>query len=212
MTRRPRGFTLIELLVAVFLLAVLSAFAYETLAYVHRARDGALAAIARERELELAVHLLVTDFEQLAPRPVRQPVGSGYLPALRQSADGPDIITFTRAGWANGAGLQRATLQRVTYSLDPRDGTLYRNYTPALDATLATPIVKRALIKDVSKLGLRFMDQSRVWQTQWPPTAGNPLSSGANPVAAQRFTPIAVEITLELKDYGKITRLVECPG
>jgi general secretion pathway protein J len=209
---RARGFTLVELLVSVFLLTVLSALAYETLAYVHRARDGAIAAIARERELEVAVHTLVADFEQLVPRPVRQPIGAGYLPALALGGTGTELVTLTRGGWSNGAGVQRPTLQRVTYVLDAADHTLYRSYTPALDATLATPTIKRALLKDVVRVQLRLMDGARQWQTQWPPPGGNPLAGTASPVAALRILPIAVEITLELKDYGTIVRLVETPG
>jgi general secretion pathway protein J len=214
---RARGFTLIELLVAVFLLAVLSALAYETLAYVHRAREGSTASFARLREVERGMHTLVTDFEQMTPRPIRQPVGSGWLPAMVGDTRTQDIAVFTRTGWGNSAGLQRSTLQRVTYTFDSTKGVLTRSYTTVLDATLTSAPVKTDLLTNVSTVTLRYMDGSHQWQTQWPALAGGsvappPTAGPQSPLAALRSRPIAVEITVELKDFGKIVRLVEISG
>ena len=61
------------------------------------------------------------------------------------------------------------------------------------------------LIDKVKTASLRFMDQNQTWHEQWPPLG----YSGAD---ASRLRPIAVEITLELEDWGKIVRLVEVSG
>jgi general secretion pathway protein J len=204
--RSARGFTLIEVLVSVFLLSLLSAFAYETLAYVHRAREATAHAFERVRAIELTVHTLVTDFEQLEPRPVRDLVGDGVLPAILADPRTTNVVTLTRGGWPNPAGLPRSTLQRVTYHLD--NGTLVREYQTVLDATLANAPVRRALLQDVVKIAIRYMDSSRVWQDQWPPLATGPTG----PTVPLRMRPMAVEIAIELKDAGRITRLVEVPG
>ena len=206
--RADGGFTLIEVLVSVFLLSVLSAFAYGTLNYVGRSREITHAAFERTRALQLAVHMLATDFEQLAPRPVRDPIGDSSQPALLADGRGTSIATLTRGGWPNPVGLQRGTLQRVSYRID--NGTLIRGYTTVLDTTLATAPVERELLKDVVALKIRYMDASRVWQDHWPPlTPGAPGVAAAQPL---RSRPLAVEITLERRDSGPIVRLVEVAG
>jgi general secretion pathway protein J len=201
--RRGGGFTLIEVLVSVFLLSVLAAFAYETLNYVRRSREVTTTAFERIRAIELAVHTLVTDFQQLEPRPVRDLLGESALPAILADPRTTNLVTLTRGGWPNPAGLPRGTLQRVNYRLD--NGTLIREYQTVLDATLASAPIKRELLKDVVKISLRYMDSSRVWQEQWPPLASGPQG----PTVAFGLRPMAVEIVIELKDAGRLTRLVE---
>jgi general secretion pathway protein J len=49
------------------------------------------------------------------------------------------------------------------------------------------------------------MDQNQSWHEQWPPLG----YSGAD---AARLRPVAVEITLDLEDWGKLVRLVEVSG
>ncbi len=274
LTRRPAaGFTLIELLVAIFLLAILSAFAYGTLSYVEKAREATQVSFAREREIELAVHTWVSDFEQLSPRPVRQPLGTDFLPAIMTDTSGQNLVTFTRAGWSNGAGLPRSMLQRVTYRFDKDRGVLVRSYTTVLDAPLSAVPIKRDLLSRLEDVRIRYLpavnlqvttnnsgigtapsnadsastpdtnankpdsfasnSEAGGWVRQWPPldnsnvltpppalpTSGAkanalPNNPGANalPSALSRRRPRAVEVTLQLKDLGKIIRLIEVPG
>ena len=202
---RGRGFTLIEVLVSVFLLSVLSAFAYETLIYVRRSKEATSASFERARALQLAIHTLVTDFEQIAPRPVRDAIGDTALPAILADPRTTNLVSFTKGGWTNPAGLPRSTLQRVTYRLE--NDVLVREYTTVLDPTLSNVPQRRELLKNVKTITIRYMDPTHVWQTQWP--APN-RSGGIGP--ALRDRPIGVEITLELRDFGKIVRLVEVPG
>ena len=52
------------------------------------------------------------------------------------------------------------------------------------------------------------MDESRNWQEQWPP-------ANLGPDLTERALwsrPIAVEVTLELVDWGVIVRLIEVAG
>ena len=59
---------------------------------------------------------------------------------------------------------------------------------------------------------LRFMDQTRNWQDQWPPigNAVGGVPSGSPDALSLR--PLAVEITVDLEDWGAVTRVVEVSG
>jgi len=117
------------------------------------------------------------------------------------------LVSFTRGGWTNPAGLQRSELQRVSYSIE--NGALMRSYTPELDSTLAVQPIKRTLVDHVKSFGMRFMDAGHNWQGQWPaPTVG-----GADQqTLVLRYLPVAVEVTIELDDWGVLMRHVEGPG
>jgi general secretion pathway protein J len=116
------------------------------------------------------------------------------------------VVSFTRGGWTNPAGLPRSELQRVSYSIE--NGALMRSYTPDLDSTLAVVPVKRKLIDHVKTFSLRFMDAGHQWQTQWPvPTLG----VGQQDLML-RIRPVAVEVTIEFEGIGIIMRHIEIAG
>src|SRR5947208_1660389 len=100
-------------------------------------------------------------------------------------------------------GSQRPALQRVAYLLE--NGTLRREYWNVLDPTLASTTYPRDLMTHVKALTVRYLDQAHQWQTLWPATALR-----QEQVLRQR--PLAVEITLDTEDWGKIVRVIEIPG
>ena len=79
---RSRGFTLLELLVAMFIAAIIFAMGYGTINQAVKNREGLEVQQKKLLELQTAIRIMEQDFVQLAPRPIREPVGSGYLPAL----------------------------------------------------------------------------------------------------------------------------------
>jgi len=132
------------------------------------------------------------------------------------------LVALTRGGWTNPTGLQRPALQRVAYYF--QDGTLRREYWTVLDPTQASVPVRRDLMTHLKSVSLRFMDiqagQTQVlgqsstdpsqttggnWSPIWPPINGASQNN-------RRYRPIAVEITLETEDWGKIVRIVEIAG
>lgn len=204
--KRGRGFTLVELLVAVFITAILFALGYGAINQAVNNRETIAANQDRVLAVQRAMRGFVQDFSQLAPRPVRQPLGDGYVGAIVSEPQPPVLATFTRGGWANPAGVQRAMLQRVRYRFE--NGTLRREYWPVLDATLDPPPRSHVVLEHVKSVRFRYMDASRNWQEQWP---ANGVASGVS-MRDLRSRPIAVEVTLELEDWGKLTRLIEVPG
>ena len=116
---------------------------------------------------------------------------------------GEALAEFTRAGWSNPAGIQRSTLQRVAYRLS--NGKLIRSHWTVLDRTLASKPIEVELIDKVKAVELRFMNRNRAWQEQWPGT-------GTQNVGDVEARPLAIEIMVELEDWGRITRVVEVAG
>jgi general secretion pathway protein J len=220
--RRHHGFTLVELLVALFIAAVMFAIGYGAIKQALTSHEALKDQQAHLLQLQNAVRVMEQDFVQVAPRPVRQPVGDepaqaalaggvlGTQAALSSSSTGaPPIVAFTRAGWANPKGLQRTGLQRVAYFLE--NGTLRREHWNVLDPTLASTTTRRDLLTHVKAVTIRYMDVNHQWQDQWPPATNTTLISQALE-ATLRSRPLAVEITLDTEDWGTVVRIVEIAG
>jgi general secretion pathway protein J len=204
--KRPHGFTLVELIVAVFITAIVFALGYGAINQAVKNRTALESTQDRLIAVQGAIRGILQDFSQLAPRPVREPLGEGYQPAIFADARSPALVTFTRGGWSNPAGVQRSTLQRVRYVFE--DGTLRREYWTEVDATLDPKPRSRVLLDHVKQVRLRYMDDGRTWRDQWPP-----MGVTAAPTPRDlRWRPIAIELTLELEDWGTLTRIVEVPG
>ena len=237
---KTRGFTLVELLVALLILGIMSALGYGTYRSARISAERTEESMKRSREIDFGMRVLVMDFAQLAPRPVRDPLGQSRISALRGSQgngtsagtaessasastggmhfdSGPGfkssfsststnslpLAELTRGGWSNTAGQQRSTLQRVSYALI--DDVLKRSYTTALDTVQGAKPVVQDLLSGVKTIQFRYLDANQTWQNAWPPPTAQPPDS-------LRQRPIAVEVTIEFKDWGRIRRLIEVAG
>jgi general secretion pathway protein J len=200
---RARGFTLLEVLVAVFIFSIVAMLAYGGYNQLTRQSEIVDTNAARTRMIQSAVQRMAEDFEMIEPRPVREPLGESVEPALQSDKRTETLASLTRSGWSNPAGVSRSTMQRVAYRLE--DNKLERAYWNALDRTLSAEPTVATLVDHVRGVTFRFMDQNQSWHEQWPPLG----YSGAD---APRLRPIAVEITLDLEDWGKVVRLVEVSG
>lgn len=200
MKLRQPGFTLIEILVALVIVAVIGALAYGGLQGLINKRTRTAASMQRLRLVQQSLMIMTRDFSQLEPRPVRDPLGGAALAAFISAPQNQPRLVFTRGGWGNPLADTRSTQERVAYQLD--GDQLMRLSWPELDVPAQSEPLKQVLLSDVTDFDLRFMDASGQWQTQWPPL---------NAPAAAYLTrlPRAVEVSLTLKDLGRITRVVE---
>jgi general secretion pathway protein J len=242
------GFTLIEVLVALLILGIMSALGYGTYRAARISAERTEESLQRSREIEFGMRMMMQDFAQAVPRPVRDILGQSRLPALKgtggvgtltptassssssapssgmsfssqsfsgqsfksgsnfggsKSSSVASIVDLTRAGWSNTAGQQRSTLQRVSYGLV--DDVLKRSYQINLDTVQGNQPVVQDLFTGVKAIQLRYLDNNLTWQSEWPPP-GMPQSEG------DVTRPVAVELIIEFKDWGRIRRLIEVAG
>lgn len=198
---RQRGFTLLELVVAIAIFGLMSVMAYGGLNSVLNTRDHADRQADRLAEVQKAFTIIGRDIEQTLNRPVRDNYGTEMLPLLG-SGDGAILLELSRSGRRNPMGQLRSSLQRVAYRLAEKE--LRRQSWAVLDRSVDSEPQGSRLLTRVKAVELRFMDKGQQWQPQWPSVSAAP---GAAPTL-----PRAVEITLDLEDWGRLSRIFEVAG
>jgi general secretion pathway protein J len=116
----------------------------------------------------------------------------------------PPLVQLTRSGWSNPIGVPRSELERVAYALD--NGTLVREHWNVLDGTLSSIPAKRNLLKHVRSVSFRYMSMTHSWVDTWPPTG---VGGGSVADSLFRMRPLAVQVTLDTEQWGKIQRIFE---
>ncbi len=97
------------MLVALLILGIMSALGYGTYREARISAERTEEALKRSREIEFGMRVLVMDFAQMVPRPVRDPLGQTRVPALRgfsgngTSASTTGVAVF-RSGSSSGSG------------------------------------------------------------------------------------------------------------
>jgi general secretion pathway protein J len=205
---RARGFTIIEVMIAIFVAAIMFAIGYGAINQALRDRDAINASQARITEIQRGMRVVAQDFAQIMPRPARDTAGTGQLmPAVDAGNSDNTLITFSRTGWSNPAGLQRPAEQRVRYRF--LEGSLVRDHWVSMDPALNTPPLERVLL---TRVKMRYLDPvSRTWRTDWPPTAPTGPVGPLQVDVVLMPRPLAIEFTLVLEDWGRVQRIFEIP-
>lgn len=215
--RAPRhqpGFTLIEVLIALAITVFVSAVAYSSLSAALRAVESTREVADRTYEINRAWMLISRDLRQFVARPVRDEFGQ-VEPALTGGPAARFALSFTRGGWHNPNDSRRSHLQRVNYRLE--DGALWRDAYPVLDRAPDTEPQQVKLLDGVDYLDLLFLGdlaevgtagegidlETRNWLDSWTADAGAQSN--------ELVPPVALELTLQLQDWGEMRRIYALP-
>ena len=190
--KRATGFTLLELVVVLAIFAVLSMMAYGGLSAMLTGRAKVAESLERTAALQQGYLRLRNDFQQLRARTARDGYGETQ-PALIVQPDGS--VEFTRSGWRNPLSQPRSALERVAYQFD--EGRLLRRSWRVLDRAQESEPVEVAVLDQVDDAEWRFLDAKLEWHDAWPAVAALVGSPPSPP-------PLAVELTLQVKDLGEV--------
>ncbi|EED33806.1 general secretion pathway protein J [gamma proteobacterium NOR5-3] len=208
-----RGFTLVEVLIALAVSAFVAAASYSGISSTLTGAEQLRSASERTRELNRALSLLNRDIRQFSNRAVRDEFGA-LQPALSGGPLAFYPLSLTRDGWTNSLQQPRSELQRVFYYLE--DDALWRAYYTVLDRSVDAEPQRMELLSGVNALELRFLDtldnlevdgdlvlDTRSWPRNWvaEPGAGSSLLP----------PPVALELRLELSDFGELRKVYELP-
>ncbi len=178
--------------------AVISVITFQGLQSMIKSREIMDKETDRLASLQGAMALMSRDFEQVVARSIRDEYGE-MQPALISTAEGSSEIEFSRGGWRNPAALARSSMQRVAYRL--KGTNLIRDTWPVLDRAVTTEPVRRELVDGVVDFRLRFQDNNENWHTSWP------LAEDSESFGDLGTLPRGLEVSLDLEDWGTITRL-----
>lgn len=192
------GFTLLELVVAMAVFAIMAAIAYSGLNNVLIARQLTETHSEQLHQLQLAMSWFARDIEQIVNRGVRSEYGEMLPPVVGNDFEGY-LLELTRGGWRNPANQPRSHLQRVAYAV--RDEQLVRAYWRVLDRAEDSKPFENILLDGVKAVEIRYLGADDEWRTSWPElaTTGN---------VAPEVLPRAIEVNVDTKQFGKITRLM----
>jgi general secretion pathway protein J len=199
--KNKSGFTLLELLIAMAIFATIAVISYRGLSSMLKTGKAVELDATRLKEVQTAMLFMQRDLLQSVNRPIREEYGS-VIAALRSNDQGNVLLEFTHGGRRNPAGFLRSSLQRVGYGIDD-DENLIRYIWPVLDRSQDTKAAKHELLSNVDDIKFRFLNASNTWEDSWPPIT---TSNKVIPM------PHAVEISIDLKDWGRIKRLIVLPN
>ncbi len=196
---KQQGFTLLELLISSIIFAIMAIMAYGGLANVLDNSRASEQALSRLQQVQRSIAVISRDLTQILPRAIRDEYGN-QQGAIIAGNNIDRLVEFTRGGRVNPANLLRSSLLRVAYQFE--DEKLIRLQWSQLDNAPGAEPKETILIDNLENVSIRFLDQEARWHEQWPP-----LNAATGSNAANATQLIAIEVVLQLNDWGDIRRL-----
>jgi len=180
------GFTLMEILIAFFIFVIIMGIVVTGISISVTAEEHISVKTERLAEIQLAMAVISSDFEQISLRPVIDNYGD-ILEPVEYDTENLDVIEFTRSGLINPMMLEpRSTLQRVAYHFE--NNQLIRKSWPVLDRTINTRTSQRVLLDNILAFSIQPKED-----------------------ATDRDITLGLIITITTEKFGTISRIYATP-
>jgi general secretion pathway protein J len=137
---------------------------------------------------------------------------STVITGMERTRENSQRAYAVNRAWHNPNAHPRSNLQRVNYRLE--DDALWRDSYPVLDRAGDTEPASVKLLEGVEQLRLEFLgsmnqargtaSSTRQWSESW-------IADSSQPDTVLP-PPAALQLTLQLEDWGELRRLYELPG
>jgi general secretion pathway protein J len=146
------GFTLVEILVALLILAIMAGLGYSTYRAARISAERTEDSLKRSREIEFGMRIMVADFAQLVPRPVRDILGQSRLPALR-GTPGAGSVTVTSASLGANAGVGSTPGMSFNSGATPNPGMSFNSGSSSSSGLGSTTDPSAVSMVDLTRAG-----------------------------------------------------------
>lgn len=204
--RQSHGFTLFEILIAVFIFAILGALAGLTLHSVIKTHDRLNVNDKALMALQVGEVLMRRDLSQIIDRPITQANGATQQAVMSYQNGG---VVFTTFGRQDPDFIGKTSyLVRIAYV--QQGDALVRETWPTLDPTAdtSTPQAK-VVFTGVKSFQVQFVDQNNRLVDYWPEKNRAVGTSGKT---TQQDLPKGIMVTLTLKRWGQLQRMIDLAG
>ncbi len=193
------GYTLIEIMIALVVFAILAVITSTALYQAFETRTRLNEQSSRLSELQLALALMNKDIEQTIDRPIRE-AEMTIAPAFIGEHT---YLEFTRGGLLNPQALEkRSTLKRIAYRCT--NNSLIRQSWERTDSP-DRHSEEEIILHNLSECTFAYLDRNRQVLDSWQESLQT-RSLKREPL------PIAVQLTLTIKEWGNMSLLLIIPG
>ena len=185
-------------MVAIFIMAIIGVVAGQAFHTAMTNGDATDDAVKRLAQVDRLWVMLENDFRNAIPKEIPAQFGK-KLPAMYVNVDEDYWLTMVRGGFANPLFQPRTEMVRVGYRIE--DETIWRDTWYDLRQNEQDQARTRRVLEQVNDIRVRLLRPKASsftagpWVEEWPQNnQGDTL-------------PWAIEITLELEDFGEVMRL-----
>lgn len=195
-----KGFTLMEILIALVIFAILATATSSILYYAFTTRNRVNNQADRLNQLQMAINMIQQETTQIIDRQIRGNEMHLFPAFVGQRS----YVEFTRDGVVNpNSQEKRSTLKRIAlYCIESR---LIQRTWSQLDPLNINEYEEKTLIDNLSQCHFNFLNKNLQVLSEWREQLNDQHNQ-------QGLFPKAIQVNLELKDWGEINLLFVIPG